>query len=258
MPSSPNDPTDPLEAADWLEVEALVQPDHNSSLGDLERQVQRSGMVESEDGGTDRVLVYTLSELESREIAAADAYPFDVGTDMVSLKGGSWQSWITYVFCLVLSFKGHPASGKTQPAARLFEEISEAAAQGYLSGEAFRFGFPAAATPRNFSQAIERLQTLLADGPLHQLAGDLDAKDDALDVVAWRHHPDRRAGKIVMFAQCASGDNWVTKTAELQPDAFIDKWIPGSIPSPVLRGFFMPHRTPSDPEDPTRPGVVVW
>jgi hypothetical protein len=39
-------------------------------------------------------------------------------------------------------------------------------------------------------------------------------KDMGLDVVAWKHFPDQRRGKVVVFGQCATGENWREKLGE--------------------------------------------
>jgi hypothetical protein len=67
-------------------------------------------------------------------------------------------------------------------------------------------------------------------------------KDDKVDLVAWKVFRDRRTSKLVMFGQCASGNNWKDKFAELQADEFWAQWMQDGKISPLIRSFYVPHR----------------
>jgi len=63
-----------------------------------------------------------------------------------------------------------------------------------------------------------------------------------VDVIGWRDFPDRLAGKLVLFGQCASGGNWVGKRTELNPQAFMDAWLEHRLVSTPIKALFVPHR----------------
>ena len=45
----PDDPTNPLKLADWLELTAMLSGDGNASRGDLERVLRRASLYETSD-----------------------------------------------------------------------------------------------------------------------------------------------------------------------------------------------------------------
>jgi hypothetical protein len=72
------------------------------------------------------------------------------------------------------------------------------------------------------------------------------AKDDKVDLVAWRDFKDKWPSKLVMFGQCAAGADWLSKDRELAPQAFWDQWMSEGKVSQLLRSFYMPHRIRKD------------
>jgi hypothetical protein len=69
--------------------------------------------------------------------------------------------------------------------------------------------------------------------------------------VAWRGFHDNRESKLVIFGQCATGQDWPEKVSELQPEAFWDHWMLVSQVSPLERSFFIPHRVRDEGEGET-------
>jgi hypothetical protein len=61
-------------------------------------------------------------------------------------------------------------------------------------------------------------------------------------VVVWRSFPDRRAGQVIGFGQCATGRRWVEKLHELQPRAFAGLWLRDPLAVEPFRLFFVPFR----------------
>jgi hypothetical protein len=138
------------------------------------------------------------------------------------------------------------STDRPDDARQLFEELSCLAAKNFVGGEVLRFASPREANLKSFSAAVDRLCELVGEGVRFRPDQDAgDKKDDTLDVVAWRHFPDKRAGKLVLFGQCASGGDWLGKRQELQPRAFIGQWIERDFTVDCLRAFFVPHRLSS-------------
>ncbi len=236
---------DVLKWADWLELSAILSADGNSSRGDLEGALRLSGYFESQQAIENRCNDVFL-ELADRSAAAGDAYPFGVSASLLETRGPV-DDYTAYFFCLCLSYAGWSnKKGQGQVAARMFEDLSCIAAQSYVGGEVARFAYPRkggkSSLPKGFKQAIAALATQLAEG-----GGCIDkptrsTKDDALDVVAWRHFADRLPGKLLLVGQCASGDDWIDKLNDLNPVATTNEWMMRPIISPMLRAMFIPHR----------------
>jgi hypothetical protein len=123
----------------------------------------------------------------------------------------------------------------------------------------FQFGFPRRVEPAGFRDALDALCAALGEG-----GGSKDAprrrdqQDAKLDLVGWLPFGDRRSGKVVAFAQCATGDDWREKLTELQPHAFCWHWMIEPPALEPLRLFFCPHRVDMDhwPEAILKGGVL--
>jgi len=230
-----NDPTNPIKLADWLEIISILSPDCDASRGNLEsalRIASFDGIIDSDD--IERKVLDVFNELEQRESAAAHAYPFNIESGVLRLKS-AWTNYPAYVFCLFLSYFG---LSETRIAPKLFESISCQAAKRYINGYAVGFGFPRTQLPSSFSNAVTQLCKLIGEGGQFLDQPSLGSKDDTLDLVAWVEFIDKLPSKILMFGQCAAGDNWGDKLADLQPSVFWDQWM--------AKSFFIPHRVETD------------
>lgn len=63
------------------------------------------------------------------------------------------------------------------------------------------------------------------------------AKDDKLDAVAWTPFSDSLPGQLIVFGQCKTGTNWGDLASQLQPEAFIKKWLQEPIVVNPIRAF---------------------
>jgi len=63
------------------------------------------------------------------------------------------------------------------------------------------------------------------------------SKDDNLDTAAWVPFADGQPGMLILFAQCKTGTSWREMTTQLQPDAFINKWMSGKVLVKPVRAF---------------------
>jgi hypothetical protein len=236
----PHDSDSPIKLADWLELYALISAGSSSSEGDLERALQRSGQYGSQR--IDALCAEVASELGPRAIAARRAYPFSLHEGVVSLRG-SKEDFISYVFCLCLSYFGDKQKkGDRIFPRRLFEDLAAHAAKSFLSGGSYRFAAPRKDVP-SFRGALEKLCLRMGEGTGCKQQDTRSAQDDNLDIVAWRHFPDRLPGKLLLFGQCATGDDWQEpKLTSLQPDDFCKYWLSDYPASPLIKAYFIPHR----------------
>ncbi len=245
----PYSPKDPVLLADWLEILALVSPDGNSSDGELESALRAGGMFENNEG-IEIICLDTFRELEERSRAAREAYPFVVRNKVLQLRR-KWQTNPAYVFCLCLSYlgSGSATSGKAFPR-RWFEHISRDAAFNYLGtgGDAVRFGSPRLPPelPAGFKDSINSICGLLNEG--QGFKGKVQSeKDDYVDIIAWKHFPDRLPGKIILFGNCASEREWHGgKSRELYPDNFCSEWMIDPPRCKIVKSLFIPHRPGRD------------
>src|SRR5690606_4699072 len=95
---------------------------------------------------------------------------------------------------------------------------------------------------KRFVNNINELAKRLGEGEGFKKQPTLSAKDSKLDLVAWKGFRDSRASQIILFGQCAAGENWINKLTELDPDGFWDQWMERGKVSSLLRSVFMPHR----------------
>ena len=236
----PKDCQSILDLADWLELSALSASDGNASAGDLLNAIQIS--VGSELA--EKLMLDVLSEIDARRKAADEGYPFVLHyARMLQIKSDLTRC-MPYIFCLYLSYFGwrQQANAAVNPRL-LFEHLSCVAAKQYLQGEYVLFG-----TSRRilgvsgFAQAVNEPCSRLGEGVGIRSTNTLHKKDDHVDLVAWRDFKDGWESKVILFGQCASGENWPEKVFELQPDAFWGHWMAESKISPLCKSFFIPYR----------------
>ena len=120
----PSAQADPVEHADWLEVDAIRSPDGSSSYETFVSQIHISGTTETmvadnedtdvdDDGGgelSQQVADSAWAEIGRRFRACGDdegSYPFDVTSGGITLKNG-WLS-SAYIFQLLITKLGKDA-----------------------------------------------------------------------------------------------------------------------------------------------------
>ena len=142
----------------------------------------------------------------------------------------------------------------------LFEQLSKEVAVRYLGGpaptvEAVVFGTARFGDAEDdeeldrssFKDVVSALCQEMGEGHGYKANPDtrLRAKDDKLDVVAWRRFADMRAGKLILFGQCKTGTSWEKALRDLQPQSFCTKWMVKSPPVIPGRLFFVADRLPA-------------
>jgi hypothetical protein len=246
------------DQADWIELRCVSDEGESTSLSDLIRQLRRSGTVERDAGSeqSERLAEDVFSELDSRaKSCGEDRYPFELDPHGIRRRQDFLDS--PYIFQLLLTHFGIVTPSGIPSPEKVFEEISAFAAGRYFGGEdpmAFAFGFPRRYEHKNFHDALNNLCLRLEEGEgaslpereperTERLAKILAQKDGGLDVVAWKQFPDRRAGKLVGFGQCACGKaDWRTKFTSLQPSNFFNLWLRKHFAVSPVRMFFVPRR----------------
>jgi hypothetical protein len=250
---------DPVKHADWLELQALIAADRNSSVQDLASALRRAGSgeeledegraAETDDRGgetTEPIAEAAFAEIEGRSQGCDGAYPFSLGENYLELKSRFRNP--VYLFLLLLSTFGKDAGPGGLKVAQLFEEVSGVAMTNALGGrensvETIQFGFPRRIAPAGFKAAVDDLCKRVGEGGGSKHQPTLsDQKDAALDLVTWRAFPDKRRALVMAWGQCATGADWKDKLSELDPRAWSTSWLLESPLVPPLRTFFVPHR----------------
>lgn len=236
----PRNPQDIISLADWLELFALKSGDQNASAGDLINAVQIPlGKERAKESSLE-----VLLELENRAKGADVAYPFEIVGGGVLQAKQDLKAHVAYIFCLLLSYFGWKLKkGASINPRLLFEDLASLAARQFIQGDVIKFG-----TSRyksgvsGFKTAIQLICSKLGEGQTLRPHKTLRKKDDHVDLVAWKGFSDGRESKLILFGQCATGEDWADKISEMQPDHFWDHWMIESKSSPLGRSFYIPHR----------------
>ena len=224
--------------ADWMELRALRAAAQRSTLGDIfgifdindhdDATDHANDDLDDEsilEAGRNRPIDHVFDELQYRARVLGGTYPFTVETTPPALAQArditATPGRVIYLFCLLASAmrenRVQPSEltkGARKEIANLFQVCACLAAGGYTVGAVASFGFPRA-TGDNFLSALRDTYGRFGAGevrstvpPGHPTA----TKDDGIDVVGWRHHPDRMPGKLYLLGQCASGRKWQEKS----------------------------------------------
>ena len=240
----PSESTSIIKLADWLELMALQSPDENSSKGDLESALTTASLMSKE--GIETKVLSVFAELQSRSRASGPAYPFAINGAVLQFRGDRTE-YSSYLFCLALSYFGWSTKRHWEINVDpwlLFEELCAIAAAQFIGGRVHRFGTSRIRTTNTsvFKAAIDQLCIDLGEGVKFKPQPPRWKKDDKVDLVAWKEFKDKKTSKLIMFGQCAAGDNFKDKLSDLDPVAFWKKWMSGSSVSPHLKSFYIPHR----------------
>lgn len=177
----------------------------------------------------------------ARACGVDDAYPFVVTSEGIQRRDSGSPA---YAFQLLVSLGSVDAHHDGTTVYKLFEELSAEAAGRYLgdSQTTVVFGWPRVRLPTGFRDAVTALVRRLREGEACKTRDGLDqSKDDGLDIVAWREFPDRRASKLILFGQCATGRRWREKASDLRPDDWCKNNLAGTLAVNPIPAFFVPR-----------------
>ena len=206
-----DDPEKSERVADWVELElSLGEP--NFSKSKLTSIVRDSSGVEPSEA-----FVSDVWQLLRRRHGLYSSRFFDLRGDLLERCDDVLDGRLEYEVCLMFSLYG--ASAQTGADPKLFERLSAEAIRRYMDGHVFVFGWPVlpdveADIAARVRQASDALRERFVEAPAVRY------KDRGVDIICWRpfFEPDqtaRRAGQLVVLAQCAAGRDWRRKTTEL-------------------------------------------
>ena len=212
---------DPIRFADWAELQILYSGSTGISLEAIRTEADVEGLLEQVDSleGTEmpadlsqNLVAEAVREVSRRASEGGKGYPFRIRGDRLELKPGSHRC-TPYAFCLMVSDRDYWSAG--DPSSNMFEYIATTALESYLQGCAMRFGAPREAPDQQIEAALRRLAERTGDRLLSIYPVRSTDKDLGLDVVGWKDFQDARTSKVLVYMQCATGENWFSKKGDL-------------------------------------------
>jgi hypothetical protein len=261
------------DTADFAELQCLISAARSLSKQDLERALNKAADPDSaegiEDEATGSVSHFTeqvFLELGRREDDCGPAgYPFELHDDVLILQSGCWDQPLhcQYLFMLIATRNNMKnrrlaqVAGNAVDGADLFEHLSSKVARTYLGSAegdvrsgSMVIGTSRRASPTDtsaYADAITELCTALGEGGGYKARPDTGKpQDDGLDVVAWRSFTDARAGKLILFGQCKTGNTWdESHITRLDPRSLIGmRTVDAKVAVEPFRSFFCTKRIP--------------
>ena len=217
--------------ADWAELACLVNDHDSLAKAEIEDALDGAQIT-----GVEELVSDIWQQIDIRHRLVSDSHPIEVQLTRLERKK-QWESAYTYTFQLLISshklYKNTKIKGvQWKKVAKLFERFATSAIEGYLHGEAVNIGFPREGeVPKGFRNCLDYLCKGTGElrGPIKSY--NLPTKDDKVDIVAWLPFPDKRAGQVMIFAQCAAGSDWKSKAGEISLELWKDyiNWIAAPI-----------------------------
>ena len=187
--------TRPEFLSDWVEFH-ISRYERDISQGELSALIEGAFGEEPEEG----VLSVTWNLLKEKQGLYLPK-PFLINELNIENQSLTGLAKTVQQSCLILALFG----SRDQTIQALFENISHLAIQAYFKGESELFAWRGNDIETRLRNLAGRLGEKFCASPPQT------TKDAGVDVVAWKPFPDRRSGKTVLLAQCASGRNWEDK-----------------------------------------------
>ena len=254
-PGGPSPKADVHEFADFVEL--VTWRDGRMSAVELTKYINRldetdytDGVQEEDELGPRVEAVF--SELERRAEACVHGYPFSIGN------GGQSAQFIgddtgkaphaIYAF-LLLATRLNMNTDRVHDGidgTAVFEELAAESARIYLGTRSKSVVFGTAVQGVGFEAKVNDLCARIGEGDgFSNRGGDgRGQKDGKLDVVAWTPFSDGLPGKLLVFGQCKTGTHYRDQLAQLQPDAFCNKWFLSQPALSPVRAFFVSEALP--------------
>ena len=236
LPALPSPRADVHELADFAEL--LAWQNDSVSSREILAYLGRTGDNEYNEGVDDEddvnadALDEVMIEIDRRSKSCIGGYPFALdlkGTVLRHDPSDSSERAVVYRY-LLLSTRLNMTADKVQAGidgTGLLEEISAAVLRCYLGYDRAQSVVFGTAIGGTFRDKVDALCGALGEGGRFEALdpGPVNANDDRLDSVAWIPFSDMRGGKLIIFCQCKTGSSWKEHTTQLQPDAFIKRWM---------------------------------
>lgn len=175
------------------------------------------GEAELSDRWTERFEGF-FRNLEYRATAFGDLYPFEISDSLnqINVKSRLSEHQKLYVYLLMASSLRNFDKGVQTRIGNSFEYISAEALRQYVGEKAEVHIFAANPPGRytgNIKTKINKLardlfeESLVRENPLSSHS----SKDEGLDIVGWFPFEDETPNRLLIFGQCACGEDWKGK-----------------------------------------------
>ena len=254
--------------ADYLELKAFFFHDVGVLINDdLNNHLSISDFGTQDIDIQDAIISPIVERVSGRQRALGDSYPFELqqnGNVLVYRGGGHTGKKLSnaqsaYMISLVLSNLNSmspilkesgltPDKSKIDDLRKFFQYFATAALAAEVNGRAWSFGFPRP-DGSGFWNKLNEAWSVIKDGIPCKAAGVQNgAKDDQVDVIAVKMHPDNLPGFLFAVAQVATGKDWDNKgIRDYFHNVFERKWFAGRGPvSSVLVYHIIPFARPDD------------
>jgi len=248
LPKPPSPRAEAHELADFAELMSwdlglASKREIVAYLGRIDENDNNFGCEDDDDENSD-FLDEVMNEIERRESACGKGYPFNLdleGTVLRHDSGATSSRSIIYKYlllCTRLNMRDKRVHAGID-GALLFEELCADVLKNYLGSSRVRVLVFGTAVGGTFQEKINTLCKELkeANGFSNPDFAAPQDKDGKLDVVAWVPFNDRSVGQLIMFSQCKTGTSYDDEVSKLQPGAFIQKWIDGTVAVMPVRSF---------------------
>lgn len=236
LPALPSPRADVHELADFAEL--LAWQNNSVSTREILAYLGRTGDNEYNEGVDDEddinadALDEVMIEIDRRSKSCVGGYPFalDLKGTVLRHDSSDFSERAAVYRYLLLSTRLNMTTDKVQAdidGTGLLEEISATVLRCYLGYDRAQSVVFGTAIGGTFRDKVDALCGALGEGGGFEALdpGPVNANDDRLDSVAWIPFTDTRGGKLIVFCQCKTGSSWKEHTAQLQPDAFIKRWM---------------------------------
>ncbi len=255
-PGTPSVRAPAHEVGDFAEL--VCWRDNGTSVTALSQDISRledndyAGGVPEEDPQVGEVHE-AYGEIEKREKACREGYPFVVGDQGYSLyvdHAPANRRYIIYKY-LLLATRLDMGTNRLHAGidgTLLFEELAAEVAREYFGNRAESLVFGTAAGMPSFPHKVNNLCKRLKEGGRFEKYFETSSnpKDGKLDVVVWKRFTDGKAGKLIAFGQCKTGTNYEDALTHMRPDSFCANWMHSPIPLTPVRMFFVAEALPED------------
>ena len=256
LPAPPSPRATACELADFFELLCWLRTSVSRQevlgfLGEVGDNLQPNneafeGCADADDVN-EPVVDDALIEVDRRKSSCCSGYPFQVNDSGTVLYFSSANPLrgqdLVYLYLLVatrLNMNSHRDLGGIDGTLEM-EKLSAYALQTYLGSSRGRSEVFGTSVGGSFRARVERLcEALKEPTKFHNIDGEeagITAQDDKLDVVGWLPFGDASPGQLIVFAQAKTGTNWRDKCADLNPEAFQNKWLSKRFLVNPLRAF---------------------
>ena len=253
-------------AADYLELQAVLSRDGQSLSTDITDILEVASEEDASDVTTGieapekHIASAAVKRMASRKDALGPSYPFTLdGSGTVVTLAAIDEITIgqaAYLVSLILSNLStmspildgsvlHPTDQEVGTLRQHFQYFATAAMAGEICGPAWSFGFPRP-DGSGFVDKLTEIWSVIKDGTVKAApSSPSSAKDDGVDIFAWRQQNDKLPGSLIVAAQVATGKKWKKKSLlGYANGAFKVRWFDDAPASTMLVYHVIPFARP--------------